>query len=477
VRNELTACDFRSLSTLEHFETSGIARLDQTLILPPSITSIKLVNVATVSPIFSIASLPILSSLSLSFANYRREVGPSQFLAATEEWPPSLTTFRTCIDMCNTAFYGLLPKTVVNLGLRLQAGGDGRQVIDLAELMDPLPQLSSIRISRGDVRVSRRLPSTLTHLSVDNSLKIDRNKSWTQLANDLPDSLTSLSLGNTDCMQRDDSVLPDDVECAFRMLTPRLVRLDDLESAFRFMNNVAPESVTADFIRFFLELLAKYGLGAKYMASICAHVHSIAPAGEYSLERIARLLIAGMSKETIWRAIGNRPIYEDFYMYHNGTDLEINSAETCLKLLAGGFTHKLNLIGLRTDSELLRTAIRPDAGHNLRHIKVSCSTIDRLDALLTHNELENLEVIEVVVDRRGLVADFVLLIHRHKDSLSRLDRVYFEGAAGRSLYMEFPTDIRCKLNEMGFRFSQYRHGWSRFVRSPPAYLTNKEEIK
>jgi hypothetical protein len=55
--------------------------------------------------------------------------------------------------------------------------------------------------------------------------------------------------------------------------------------------------------------------------------------------------------------------------------------------------------------------------------------------------------------------------------------VYFEGAAGRNLYMEFTTDIRYKLNEMGIHFSRRRDGWSRFVRSPPAYLTNKEEIK
>jgi hypothetical protein len=481
ITNELTICDFSSLSTLEHFETSGNARLRQTLILPLSITSITLVNVATITPVLSIASLPLLSSLSLSFCAFRRGAGPqvcpSELLAATSQWSPSLTSFTTCIDKCGASFYGLLPDTIVNLSLHLQPGGDGRQVIDLAEVMDHLPKLASIRISRGDVRVSRRLPSTLKHLSVSNSLNVDRNKSWTQLVNDLPESLTSLSLGNTDLMDRNDSLLPDDVECAFRMLMPRLVGLEDLESAFRFMNNVVPESVTADFITFFLVLLGKFGLGAKYMASICASIDAIAPRTSYSLERVARLIIAGISNETILRAIGNRPIYDGFYMYHSGDEMEINKAETCLKLLAGGFIHKLNLLGSRVDSDLLRTAIRSDAARNLRRVKVSCSTLDRLDALLTHNVLENLKVIELVVDRRCLVKHFVLLIHRHRHGLGRLDRVYFEGAAGRNLYMEFTTDIRYKLNEMGIHFSRRRDGWSRFVRSPPAYLTNKEEIK
>lgn len=414
------------IHSLERLHLGKWIRVNESITLPISITSVELHSVDNGTPI---ANLNSLTSLGQLYINSFTEQNHADGFVTSSDWPISLHSLRVSVhDGMSSVKLRMLPPSITDLFI---AANSYNYVLDVCDLVSDRPALRSLFTGVTTSVIKSHLPLTLKALLLTR-IQIPTASAVLPMFMYLPLSLISFSF-STIRPADGTRMFTGDVQAGFESVLPR-VALNHVLSAMRFPV-IARPLINGKWkqAELFTPLLRKFGLADKFealqrAACVSKNFHLLTD------DEIRNVLLGGPVKpSSIVRAIDLLKDESLIRMNNQGWSDKrtANIWRASIHLLETGFTTELRLPDCGT--LLPNIAISEAALRNLVTIVATTWRPAGLLSVLMTNVFPCLESIRILHSEVGeLTPDAVVGVicdaHTNFPRLERLDCSGFEDA-------------------------------------------------
>jgi hypothetical protein len=459
--------DFSWLTTLETLYIGPTYVVRSTVKMPPSVTSVSLLAVATSAPIHRLEHLPLLTTLEivacrdlceLVSLGIRRVDDMDNFLEQVV-WPPSLTSLTFSTPKYLPSFIHLLPPTLTHLEV---GASSNDTVINLAPRLRLFPALTSLTTVNVTIGwQSNPLPSSLTQLSVD-TLDIPIGKTLAGTFSLFPPSLTNFSCKTLDGPTRNGRVALDDLKATFELVCPKFT-LESIEGLLVHARRICMP-LDIRMLPSLGEVAQRHGLRDDYFSLENRQVFPLR-LGSVDLLHMAHILDCAETEETAVRIISGRR-----RRLNGMDDIELDDYPAYVKhwqrLLELGFTNVLEVPSFGLPG---MPVLSPQAISNLVRLDLLASSIAVFESIISNNVLASLEEIRLLA--YSWVESTLLHIYKHRQNMPNLERIVFSygrAAIDANVLAALRRDMRISLSPDGGTL--VLRVCPRIVRPAPAYV-------